>query len=81
MATAPELFHFKYKKREFFHVENGWCIRQLPGRTDPVWRVYYGYLIPGTRYPGAPTERPEAGDFVSKEEAVGWILKRRSLRS
>lgn len=80
MATATATFRFKYKNREFFHVENGWCVRQLSGRTEPVWRVYYGYLPPGGSYPSAPTEHRDAGEFPTKEQAVEWILKRRNLR-
>lgn len=71
---------FKYKKRDFLHTENGWCVRQVTRGSELLWKVFYGYLPPGAPYPGNPTEYADAGEFYSKEEAVEWVLKRRKLR-
>lgn len=72
-----QLTQFKRKTRVFLHVEGGWCVRPTRSGSREEWRVYFGLLIPGSKAPDNPTERPEAGTFTTKEHAVAWVLKRR----
>lgn len=72
---------FKNKHREFVHIENGWCLRQLSKKS--IWRVFYGTVTPGAEYPtyvNAHQEGDRTVDFEHFDDAVTWVERRRLLR-
>jgi hypothetical protein len=82
--VPAEYRRFVNKAREFFHVEGGWCVRQVTPspKSESVWRVFYGVLQPGCECPEYVNLFREAGSpvqFGSFGEAVGWVVARRFL--
>jgi hypothetical protein len=79
MSKIPDHYRqFRSKNRNFVHIENGWCARQVRGK----WRVFYGLLRPGQEYPTYVTTYQEADsylDFIEFAELEQWVLARRSL--
>ncbi len=78
-STGMDQFtKFTNKARDFYHISDGWCVRQLE-RPD-VWRMFYGHLRSGTRFPDYVTVHKQEGepvDFPEFMDAVQWVEKRR----
>jgi hypothetical protein len=69
---------FKLRGKEYRHLRDGWCVRQvqLPTGTA-VWRLYWGPVTDGsTSNPSYVTAYEAGNQFVQFNEladAVAWV--------
>ncbi len=79
-ALMNQFTKFSSKGREFFHLSDGWCVRQVQIKGDLAWRLFWGVLRPGCRIPDYVSTHSEDGAYVEFDEfldAVSWVEARR----